>query len=132
MDANRSLSRPTDEDANNPFVADCPGRTLFNHLTTRWSVLLMLALVDGAMRFHELRDRVGGISEKMLSQTLKTLARDGLVRRLPEATVPPRVSYELTPLGMEVAAPLGEVARWVERRIPEVLVAQRSFDAGEP
>ncbi|APR81907.1 Redox-sensing transcriptional regulator QorR [Minicystis rosea] len=115
---------PNDE----PFAVDCPGRALFDHVTSRWGVLVLLLLSDGAHRFHALRDRIG-VSEKVLSQTLRTLTRDGLVRRSVEATIPPRVSYELTALGREVSAPLGDIARWVVRRIPEVSAARALYDA---
>lgn len=119
------------DSANDPFTSDCPGRTVFNHLTSRWGLLLVLALVDGPMRFHALRNRVEGISEKMLSQSLKMLARDGLVRRSVEPAVPPRVSYELTAMGREVAAPLTGVLRWIGRRMPDILAAQDHYDSEE-
>ena len=77
----------------------------------------MVTLGEGPLRFHLLRDRIEGISEKMLSQTLKSLVRDGLVRRLVEPTVPPRVTYELTPIGGELAAPLREVIERLGRLV---------------
>lgn len=84
-------------------------------------LLLLVTLGEGPLRFHLLRDRIEGISEKMLSQTLKALVRDGLVRRLVEPTIPPRVTYELTPIGGELAAPLREVierlGRFGRRRV---------------
>lgn len=110
------------------FTTDCPGREIFNHVTSRWGLLLLLALVDDRLRFYALRDRVEGISEKMLSQSLKMLARDGLVERFVAPTNPPRVSYELTKLGQEVAAPLNEVLRWIGRREADILAAQKEYD----
>jgi DNA-binding HxlR family transcriptional regulator len=117
--------------ANGAFMTDCPGREIFGHVTSRWGLLLLLALIEGRLRFHALRDRVEGISEKMLSQSLKMLARDGLVERFVEETIPPRVSYELTQMGKEVAAPLNEVLRWIGRRVPDIQVAQAAYDAEE-
>jgi DNA-binding HxlR family transcriptional regulator len=113
------------------FLTDCPGREIFDHVTSRWGLLLLLALVDGPLRFHVLRDSVEGISEKMLSQSLKILSRDGLVERLVESTIPPRVSYKLSAIGHEVAAPLNEVLRWIGRRILDIHAAQKTYDAGK-
>jgi DNA-binding HxlR family transcriptional regulator len=114
--------------ANGAFTTDCPGREIFEHVTSRWGLLLLLALVDGRLRFHALRDRVEGVSEKMLTQTLKMLARDGLVARYVEPTIPPRVSYELTQMGEEVAATLNEVLRWIGQRVADIRVARMTYD----
>ena len=80
------------------------------------------------MRFHLLRDRVGGISEKMLSQTLKVLGRDGLIRRSVEPTVPPQVSYELTEIGAELSEQFAAIIGWMGRRVPDILAAQQKHD----
>jgi Predicted transcriptional regulators len=113
-----------------PLAANCPCREVFDHLTSRWSLLVLLALSDGALRFHALRDRVEGVSEKMLSQSLKVLVRDGMVARHVEPSVPPKVSYELTALGREISQPLREVSEWIGRRIEDIKRAQRRYDAG--
>jgi DNA-binding HxlR family transcriptional regulator len=115
--------------AESPFTPDCPGREVFNHITSRWALLILAGLGNGPMRFHLLRDRVGGISEKMLSQTLKVLVRDGLVRRSVEPTVPPQVSYALTEVGAELSVHFAGVIQWMGRRVPDILVAQREYDA---
>lgn len=81
------------------FTADCPARTVLNHVSSRWGVLILASLQEGPMRFYVLRDRIGGISEKMLSQNLRVFVRDGLIAREVEATVPPQVTYSLTPWG---------------------------------
>lgn len=86
------------------FEEDCPSRVVLNHVASRWGVLILTSLHGGPMRFHELRDGIGGISEKMLAQNLRLLARDGLVERSVEASTPPRVSYALTPLGRELSS----------------------------
>jgi DNA-binding HxlR family transcriptional regulator len=110
------------------FTTECPGRAVFSHIASRWGLLLLVTLREGPLRFHHLRDRLEGISEKMLSQTLKLLVRDGLVRRLEEAANPPRVTYELTPIGRELAAPLRNVVECLGRRIPDILAAQQAYD----
>ncbi|EFG64304.1 winged helix-turn-helix transcriptional regulator [Streptomyces sp. SPB074] len=112
------------------FCGDCPGRTVLDHVTSRWGVLILASLRAGPLRFHELRDRIGGISEKMLSQNLRVLVRDGLVDRDVEPTVPPKVSYTLTPLGAELAVPLQSLVDWIATRTPDIVAAQRCHDAG--
>lgn len=111
-----------------PFTPDCPGREVFNHITGRWALLILAALRDGPLRFHLLRDRVGGISEKMLSQTLKVLGRDGLVHRSVEPTVPPQVSYQLTEIGAELSEQFAGLIGWMGRRVPDILAAQQRHD----
>ncbi len=114
--------------SSDPFTADCPGRDIFNHVTSRWALLILASLSEKPMRFHVLRDRVDGISEKMLSQTLKTLCRDGLVHRSAEPTIPPQVTYELTTMGIELAGHFAAVIQWMGRRVPDILVAQSRHD----
>ena len=112
-----------------PLTADCPGREVFNHLTSRWGLLTMLALVEGPARFHRLRDSIGGISEKMLSQTLKELTRDGLLIRTVAPTIPPQVTYALSDLGEEIAPVLQSIVEWLGRKIVVIGEHQASFDA---
>ncbi|MFF8654392.1 winged helix-turn-helix transcriptional regulator [Streptomyces huasconensis] len=111
------------------FSRQCPSRGTLEHVTGRWGALTLGALHDGTFRFNELRRRVDGVSEKMLSQTLHALERDGLVRRDAQPTNPPRVDYELTPLGREIADRLLTLIRFVESRQDEVLRAQERYDA---
>src|SRR5436190_19424849 len=92
---------------------DCPSRDVLKHVTSRWGVLLLVVLMDDVHRFSDLRRRVGGISEKMLSQTLKWLEADGFVHRRSHATVPPHVEYSLTPLGKQVGKRVQELADWI-------------------
>jgi DNA-binding HxlR family transcriptional regulator len=112
------------------FTVECPGRAVFNHIASRWGLLVLVTLsqASGSLRFHLLRDRIEGISEKMLSQTLKALVRDGLVVRRVERTMPPHVTYELTAIGAELAAPLQEVIARLGRRVPDILAAQLAYD----
>ncbi|MEV4759545.1 helix-turn-helix domain-containing protein [Micromonospora sp. NPDC049559] len=116
--------------ANPPDVnsADCPSRLVLEHVTSRWGVLVLAALRERSYRFSELRRHVGGVSEKMLAQTLQTLERDGFVRRDAKPVIPPRVDYSLTPLGQEVAEQVWELSRWVERRLDDVFQAREAYD----
>lgn len=107
------------------FAVECPSRSVFRHVTSLWGVLSLIALQDGAHRFGALRRRVGGVSEKMLAQTLQLLEADGLVHRQALAVVPPHVEYTLTPLGQEVAAHVAALARCIEERLPQVRRHQR-------
>ncbi|GAA3376162.1 helix-turn-helix domain-containing protein [Streptomyces sannanensis] len=110
------------------FSRNCPSRGALEHVTGRWGSLTITALYDGTFRFNELRRRVDGVSEKMLSQTLHALERDGLVHREAQAGNPPRVDYELTPLGREVAERLLSLIQLLEDRMDEVLLAQGRYD----
>ncbi|HEV6953663.1 MAG TPA: helix-turn-helix domain-containing protein [Promicromonospora sp.] len=98
------------------FARDCTSRAAFEVVTSKWASLALLALVDGRYRFNALRRKVEGVSEKMLSQTLQALERDGMVTRDVVTTIPPRVEYALTPLGEEVAGHLRGLADLLEAR----------------
>ncbi|WP_225846460.1 helix-turn-helix domain-containing protein [Streptomyces sp. HPF1205] len=117
------------EAAFNVFAKDCPSRGTLEHVTGRWGSLTLGALYDDTLRFNELRRKVSGVSEKMLSQTLHTLERDGLVIREAQPTNPPHVEYRLTPLGTLTARRLLDLIDFVEGRMPEVLAARRAYDA---
>lgn len=112
------------------FSKQCPSRGTLEHVTGRWGALTLGALHDGSFRFNELRRRVDGVSEKMLSQTLHALERDGLVHRDAQPTNPPRVDYRLTPLGREVADRLMHLIHFVEGRMDGVLEARERYDKG--
>lgn len=88
----------------------------------------MVKLTEGPLRFYELRDQIGGISEKVLSEKLRLLARDGLIERTVEPVIPPRVSYALTGMGCSVANPLRQLMRWVSDHGDEILAAQARHD----
>lgn len=106
------------------FAADCPSRGVLNHVTSRWGTLVLVALLDGTLRFSELRRRIGGVSEKMLAQTLQALEGDGFVQRMKYPVVPPHVDYRLTPMGQQVAAHVQTLVDWVETRLPDILQAR--------
>jgi DNA-binding HxlR family transcriptional regulator len=91
---------------------NCVGRALLEHVTSRWGVLVIVALSEGTMRWGEIRRLLTGVTEKMLSQTLRTLEADGLVAREAHPVVPPRVDYSLTDRGMEAAGLLRPLAEW--------------------
>lgn len=111
------------------FARNCPSRETMEHATGRWGTLALVALRDGTTRFNALRRRVDGISEKMLSQTLQALERDGLVLREARPTIPPHVEYSLTPLGKDVAEKLSDLVDLLEGRMPDVLKAREAYDA---
>lgn len=110
------------------FAKACPSRGTLEHVTGRWGALTLGALYERSLRFNELRRRVDGVSEKMLSQTLHALERDGLVHREAQPTNPPRVDYELTPLGRGVAERLIGLIEFVEGRMDDVLTARGRYD----
>lgn len=103
------------------FPAGCPSRTVLDHITSKWGVLVLLALSEGEQRWSELRRRAEGVSEKMLAQTLKTLERDGLVLRNAQPVIPPRVDYSLTARGYELAALLIPLVTWAYDNAEDIL-----------
>ncbi|UOG77609.1 helix-turn-helix transcriptional regulator (plasmid) [Hymenobacter tibetensis] len=106
--------------------AACPSRAILQHITSRWGVLALLALEGNTRRFSELRRLIGGVSERMLAQTLQRLESDGLVQRVAYGVVPPHVEYSLTPWGEQAAARVRDLADWVEARVPDILQHQRN------
>ncbi|NUV83421.1 helix-turn-helix domain-containing protein [Streptomyces sp. CAI-155] len=122
------MASDTDDLAFDVFSRRCPSRSTLEHATGRWGSLTLGALYEESLRFNELRRRVDGVSEKMLSQTLHALERDGLVLREAQPVNPPRVDYELTPFGREVAGQLLGLIRLVEGRMDEVLAARNRYD----
>ncbi|WP_404333311.1 winged helix-turn-helix transcriptional regulator [Sphingomonas sp. MMS12-HWE2-04] len=111
------------------FARDCPTRQLLDRVGDKWSVLILRLLGEAPMRFSLLKRRIAGISQKMLSQTLRSLERDGLLTRHAEATVPITVTYSITPLGHELLAALRAMIDWAETRMPAVAQAQQIYDA---
>ncbi|MDO9398213.1 MAG: helix-turn-helix domain-containing protein [Herbiconiux sp.] len=112
-----------------PFAADCDSRVVLDHVTSKWGVLVLVALAEQPRRWGELRRYVEGISEKMLAQTLKALEADGFVRRESQGTVPPRVDYSLTPLGAELAQVLIPLVHWVGENVQRTGVAEQRRNA---
>ena len=105
---------------------NCPSREILRHITSRWGLLVLIALSEETLRFSELRRKVGGISEKMLAQTLQSFEEDGFVDRRSFPVVPPHVEYRLTPLGIEVKDQISGLANWLESNLHRVM-KQRSL-----
>jgi DNA-binding HxlR family transcriptional regulator len=102
------------------MAATCPSREVLKHVTSRWGVLVLIALEANTLRFSTLRRAVGGVSERMLAQTLQWLEGDGLVERVAYEVVPPHVEYSLTPLGREAAERVRILADWIETSLPRI------------
>ena len=113
----------------NAFVAACPTRQLFGTISDKWAGLVLVALADGPTRYNRLAATVAGISQKMLTQTLRTLERDGLVRRTVTPQVPVRVDYELTELGRTLMPVMQAVKLWAEAHMDQVHEARERYDA---
>lgn len=103
------------------FAVECPSREILKHVTSRWGVLVLVALLEGMHRFSDLRRKAGGVSEKMLAQTLQCLEKDGFVKRVSLPVVPPHVEYTLTPLGEEVAHKVESLADWIEENTSRIM-----------
>ena len=114
------------------FNAQCPTRQVLDRIGDKWAVLILILLGEGTLRFNELRRRIDNISQKMLSQTLRSLERDGLISREAFPTVPVTVEYSLTELGRTRAPTVHGMTRWAEAHIGEVEEAQRRYDRGLP
>ena len=113
-----------------PYSERCPSRQVLDRIGDRWTVLLLGALAGGPMRFSELARRVSGVSQKMLTQTLRGLERDGLVTRSVQAAVPVRVDYALTPLGETLREPLAALERWAREHMGDVIESRERYDRG--
>ncbi|MDN4479145.1 helix-turn-helix domain-containing protein [Demequina sp. SYSU T00039] len=118
---------PDQELIANVFARGCSSRAAFETVTGRWASLVLLALADGPHRFGELRRRVEGVSEKMLSQALHGLEREGLLVRTDHGTLPPRVDYALTELGADIAGRLRALADLLEGAVPELDAARAAY-----
>lgn len=110
-------------------AATCPVRDVLDRLGDAWSFLIVLRLAEGPLRFNELRRRVDGVSQRMLTVTLRSLERDGLVGRTVFPTTPPRVEYRLTPLGQSLVEPMLALTRWAAANHDGVRAARRRYDA---
>ena len=121
--------RTADKAAYDVFVANCPSRQLLDRLSDKWVTLALLALEDGPRRYSELSRTMAGVSQKMLTQTLRTLERDGLVTRTVTPSVPVTVTYEMTDLGRSLHDVVGLLKDWAERHMDLVLSARSEYDA---
>lgn len=111
------------------YLAACPSRKLLDRLSDKWVTLVVKSLMDGPKRYSEVSHQLAGVSQKMLTQTLRSLERDGMLTRTVTPSVPVRVDYELTPLGESLAVVLGGLKTWAEQHMPEVDRARADHDA---
>src|SRR5882757_11388839 len=111
------------------FMAACPSRQLLDRLSDKWVGLVISALADGERRYSEVSRRIAGVSQKMLTQTLRNLERDGILIRSITPAVPVRVSYQLTPLGKSLLPVVRAVKQWAEQNMPAVQEARERYDA---
>ncbi len=112
----------------NIYNARCPTRLVLDRIADKWTVMIVGCLAQRTQRFGELKRELSGISQKMLTQTLRGLERDGLISRKVYASVPPKVEYSLTPIGRTLVKTLREIRAWAEGNIEAVLAAQAAFD----
>jgi DNA-binding HxlR family transcriptional regulator len=107
------------------LATECPSREILKHVTSQWGVLVLVALMEGTHRFSELRRKIGGVSEKMLAQTLQQLEKDGFVKRVSYPVVPPHVEYSLTSLGEGIGRQVEGLTDWIETNLPVIIKAQQ-------
>lgn len=112
----------------NAFDPSCPTRVVLDRIGDKWSALVVLTLLGGPRRFTELRTTIGGVTPKVLAQTLRAMARDGLVTRTVFPEVPPRVEYELTALGRSLEHPIRAITDWAEANMSAVMAARAEHD----
>jgi DNA-binding HxlR family transcriptional regulator len=113
----------------NVFDPNCPTRVILDRIGDKWTVLVVLLLRDGPLRFTELRDGIGRVAPKVLTQTLRRMERDGLITREVFAEIPPRVVYTLTPMGASLIEPISVLTDWAETHMPSITEAQTQYDA---
>ena len=118
----------TTKQAGNVLDPDCPSRVVFQRIGDKWASLVIQVLANGPVRFSELRKMVHVVTPKVLTQTLRSLERDGLITRKVYAQVPPRVDYTLTDLGRSLLAPLSQLREWAENNVPAIIDARDSYD----
>jgi len=112
-----------------PDLADCPVRNVLDQISGKWRTLLIVALTDGPLRFGALKRGLPDISQRMLTQSLRELQRDGLIARRVYPTAPPSVDYRLTDIGRSLLEPLAGLIRWAEERAEAIAAARQDFDA---
>lgn len=122
-----SVARPPD--GSEVFHSNCPAKQVLDHITSRWGIWVLVALREKELRFFELRENIEGISEKMLSQTLRTLVRDGLVWREVEPSVPPKVTYGLNEVGRGTSDRLVDMFDWIKGNAEAICENQKEHDA---
>ncbi len=114
-----------------PFDRNCPSRPFLDLIGSKWALLIICALREGPVRNNALLRRIDGVSQKMLTQTLRDLERDGLITRISHPEVPPRVEYRLTALGQSLSVVLNSIDQWVRENFARVAAAQHTYDAAQ-
>jgi DNA-binding HxlR family transcriptional regulator len=112
----------------NVYDPNCPSRTVLDRIGDKWSTLVVLMLLDGPQRFSQLRTRVGGVTPKVLTETLRRLERDGILTRTAYPEIPPRVEYQLTPTGRSLEHPIRAITTWAEQNIARITRARNAYD----
>lgn len=123
---------PMQPGAEAQMLAKCPVRDVLDRIGDKWSVLILKNLEAGPRRFGALRRMIGDISQRMLTQTLRELQRDGLIQRTVYPTVPPSVDYRLTKLGQSLMDPLEQLVQWSDRHHAKIHKARATFDSSAP
>ena len=128
--ATRTAAQRREEAAreHDAFLATCPARQLLDRISNKWVTLILIALAEGPQRYSDLSRRIAGVSQKMLTQTLRSLERDGLLTRAVTPSVPVRVDYELTPLGRTLMPLIATIKSWAESHMTEVNTARSVYD----
>jgi DNA-binding HxlR family transcriptional regulator len=124
--AQRRAAARTEYDA---FLAACPSRQVLDRISDKWVTLILVALAGGPLRYSDLCRVIAGVSQKMLTQTLRTLERDGLVARTVTPSVPVRVDYALTPLGRSLMPAVNVIKAWAEQHIGEIQTSRDAYDS---
>ncbi|RJL33219.1 winged helix-turn-helix transcriptional regulator [Bailinhaonella thermotolerans] len=124
--------RRAEREAYDAYLASCPARQVLDRISDKWVSLVLNALGDGPLRYSGLSRRIAGVSQKMLTQTLRNLERDGLVSRTLTPSVPVRVDYALTPLGESLLPIMHAAKTWAETHIQEIHAAQSTYDQNPP
>lgn len=119
------------EPAWNPYSRNCPTREVLNRIGDKWTVLIVGTLSHGPLRYSQIAGRIDGVSQKMLTQTLRSMERDGMVKRTIYPQIPPRVEYELTPMGDTLREPLKVLENWATGNMSAILVARSAYDDGQ-
>ena len=124
--------RERERQAYNAYIAECPSRQVLDAISDKWVTLVLSGLADGPRRYSDLSRRIAGVSQKMLTQTLRRLERDGLLTRTITPAVPVRVDYQLTALGQTILPVVAAIKQWSEAHIDEIHAARTIYDYNNP
>jgi DNA-binding HxlR family transcriptional regulator len=128
LDEETIINQWLEASADKPFDTSCPVRGVLDNISDKWSMLLVMTLATGPKRFNQLKRDVPDISQKMLTQTLRDLQRDGMISRHVFDTKPPSVEYRLTPMGQSIIVPFGHLIRWANMNHPDIDEARTLYD----